>query len=166
MLGYTVHAILDAVAPVCEAGALNGCVEPLLDIFIDDIFGETSEEKEVEAIANKLKEARSTKSFESFSILAKFITPPKFSALLEPVKTVMAASESAKVARKLEEIFRNVALGLNVNPSIVLEEMLKVAYSLIAENLPLSKQGQIKVKDKHKRPQSIFILGTQVKGES
>lgn len=49
VLGYTVHTVLDNMVDKCEPGALDDCMEEMVNIFIDDIFGTVGEEKDVSA---------------------------------------------------------------------------------------------------------------------
>lgn len=47
VLGYTVHAVLRGIQPQCADGTLEDGLEEMMDIFINDVFGDVAEEKEV-----------------------------------------------------------------------------------------------------------------------
>lgn len=57
-------------------------------VLVEDLFGEVAKEREVEKIANKLPEAKTCKSFDSFEILAKFAGTRSLTALVSPLKEV------------------------------------------------------------------------------
>ncbi len=81
----------------CGAGDLDAAVDDLVAIFVDDIFGLQSEEKEEEKIKSKWKEARSTQSYDSFCLLSRILAPESFYHLMEPIKDLMATTESTSV---------------------------------------------------------------------
>ena len=98
VLGHTVHAVLDAMSFTCGAGDLDAAVDDFVAIFVDDIFGLQSEEKEEIKIKSKWREARSTQSYDSFGLLSRVLAPKSFYNLMEPIKDLMATTESASVS--------------------------------------------------------------------
>ena len=60
-------------------------------VSVEDIFGEPAREREVDKISTKLPEARSTKSFESFEIVAKKISASQLMVIMTPLKQVSCA---------------------------------------------------------------------------
>jgi len=59
-----------------------------LQVLIEDLFGEVATEREVEKIANKLPEAKTCKSFDTFEILGKFAGTQSLTVLVSPLKKV------------------------------------------------------------------------------
>ena len=57
-------------------------------MLVEDLFGEVSKEREVDKIANKLPEAKTCKSYDTFEILAKFAGTRSLTALVSPLKEV------------------------------------------------------------------------------
>lgn len=57
-------------------------------VLVEDLFGEVAKEREVEKIANKLPEAKTCKSFDTFEILAKFAGTRSLTGLVSPLKEV------------------------------------------------------------------------------
>lgn len=57
-------------------------------MLVEDLFGEAAKEREVEKIANKLPEAKTCKSFDTFEILAKFAGTRSLTGLVSPLKEV------------------------------------------------------------------------------
>ena len=52
------------------------------------MFGELAEEKEVTALTRKIAEARNIKSYDTYAILARFVSPTILLALIKPLKDV------------------------------------------------------------------------------
>ena len=65
--------------------SLNGS---FCKVLVEDLFGEAAKEREVEKIANKLPEAKSCKSFDTYEILAKFAGTRSLTGLVSPLKEV------------------------------------------------------------------------------
>ena len=61
---------------------------PFSKVLVEDLFGEAAKEREVEKIANKLPEAKTCKSFDTFEILAKFAGTRSLTGLVSPLKEV------------------------------------------------------------------------------
>lgn len=57
-------------------------------VFRDEIFGEVAEEKDVEGIKSKVFEARSSKSYDSYEFIAKYIRPESLMTMMSPLKQV------------------------------------------------------------------------------
>jgi len=54
----------------------------------DEIFSDMSDEKEVEGIKSKVFEARSSKSYESYEFMARYISTHSLVKLMGPIKKV------------------------------------------------------------------------------
>ena len=61
---------------------------PFSQVFNEELFGHVSEEKEVDGITSKLFEARTSKSFESYGILGKYLTSASVGKVIVPLKEV------------------------------------------------------------------------------
>lgn len=101
-----------------------------------DLFGQLADEKDVAKIINKTSEAKSTKSYDTFQILAQFITEKCLLDLLLPLKDVLLQSFSLKVVNKVQECLRRVVLGLVDNTFIPVETLLVFAYGTSSESIP------------------------------
>ncbi|KAJ3091156.1 U3 snoRNP protein [Quaeritorhiza haematococci] len=165
VLGYTIHALLVALIPTLETNLpeVDACIRPLVRIFVNDIFGETGEEREVEELKGKLKEMKTSKSFDSFELVAKIIGFRCVSLLLLPLKEILLETTSLKVTRKVDEIFRRIALGLNVNSNVQLADFMVFIHELITENLPLSQLDGDKQQGKKGKTFSDKLMTVQLK---
>lgn len=65
------------VNPSCSTGDVDTCLSDLLRVFVDDIFGSVAEEKEAEDMPRKLPEMKAEKSYSSFQMVARVLSPDK-----------------------------------------------------------------------------------------
>ena len=59
-----------------------------LQILLRDLFGSPAEEREVKEVICKTPEGRSTQSYNTYELAAKFLSPSLLPELLRPVKEV------------------------------------------------------------------------------
>ena len=116
VLNYSVHRLLKTLVgtksmrKMLDSGDLDVCVPVLSEIYMDELFGQIGEEKEVEAITNKVHEAKGTcKSFESYLILAKNISASMLTTFLSPLKNKLNSSQSKEVIDKISTCLRFVS---------------------------------------------------------
>ncbi|KMR04659.1 small subunit processome component 20-like protein [Lasius niger] len=136
VLVYTVQSVLLALKPHFQKFDINHNLQSILSVCKVDLFGLTAEEKEIAGIVKNVSEARSTKSFDIFHILAEFITESCLLDLILPLKEVLMKTRSYKTINKVTECLRNVTLGLADNSYIPLEQMLIFLYGIISESIP------------------------------
>ncbi|KAI8611937.1 armadillo-type protein [Chytriomyces sp. MP71] len=139
VLGFTVHHLLVGVTETFGKDGYDQSIEMLVRIFVNDIFGEISDEREVQEMNGKLKEMKRTKSFDSFELVSRVVKMHKVTTLLLPLKEIMLESNSTKTVNKIQDILRKIVSGLSSNSSLDESELLVFVHGLITENLPLSK---------------------------
>ncbi|XP_053572968.1 small subunit processome component 20 homolog [Bombina bombina] len=137
VLSFTVNLLLKGVVATLKSGQLDGCMETLLQIFNNELFGNIAEEKEVKGIVSKVMEARSSKSYDSYELLAQFVGKDQVVKLILPLKEVLEKTTSVKLSRKVHEALRRIVFGLIANTDMTAESILLLSYGLINENLPL-----------------------------
>ncbi|KAI0644852.1 armadillo-type protein [Trametes meyenii] len=145
VLAYSAHSVLVHVTSGERAAAfhtLDGCVNDVATISAEVIFGESGKDVQSEDFKTKMKEVRtsSSKGVDSLAILAKFITPPKISALLLPIRNILQETETLKVMQQVEELLRRIASGLNSNAHLVPTELLVLCHTLISQNARFLKE--------------------------
>lgn len=145
VLAYITHALLVHVTNGDHAeafGTLDDCVNDVSHVSAEVIFGESGKDVQAEEFKTKMREVRSSasKGLDSFSIIAKFITPPKISSLLIPLRDIMGQTESIKVTNLVEEVLKRISSGLNSNKHLVPAELLVLCNTLITQNARFLKQ--------------------------
>lgn len=136
VLVYTIQSVLSALKPYFQKLDINYNLQSILSVCKVDLFGLTAEEHEIVGIVKSVSEAKSTKSFDIFHILAEFITESCLLDLILPLKEMLMTTRSHKTIHKIVECLRNVTLGLADNTYIPLEQMLIFLYGIISESIP------------------------------
>uniref|UniRef100_A0A8C5PLM5 UTP20 small subunit processome component n=1 Tax=Leptobrachium leishanense TaxID=445787 RepID=A0A8C5PLM5_9ANUR len=168
VLSFTVNLLLKSLVANLKCGELDGCLDTLIQIFNQELFGNVAEEKEVKGIVSKLMEARSSKSYDSYELLAQFVGKDQVVKMIVPMKELLEQTTSLKLARKVHETLRRIMFGLVVNKDLTAESILLLCYGLISENLPLltekdkDKQSEMLRPDPRLRPQSCLLIQRQL----
>ncbi|CAK9797535.1 Small subunit processome component 20 homolog [Anthophora quadrimaculata] len=136
VLAYTVQSVLVALKPYFKKFDINQNLQSILSVCKVDLFGLSAEEKEVVGIVKNVSEARATKSFDIFHILAEYITETCLVDLIMPLKEVLMRTHSHKTIHKVVECLRNVVLGLADNTFIALDQMLIFLYGVVSKSIP------------------------------
>ncbi|KAG8138018.1 hypothetical protein E2320_003952 [Naja naja] len=163
VLTFTVHLLMKSLAnDRLKVGDLDPCIELLMEIFHRELFGEIAEEKEVKGIVSKVMEARRSKSYDSYEILAKYVGKNQVIKLILPLKEVLENTTSLKLSRKVHETLRRIVSGLIANKAMTAETVLLLSHGLISENLPLlTEKAKMKTAvppDPRLQPESCLLL--------
>ena len=162
VLAYVTHALLVHVTKpenVETFKRLDNCVEDVAHISAEVIFGEPGKDVQSEDFKTKMREVRSSgsKGLDSLAIIARFITPPKISGLLRPLRAVMQETEALKVMVKVDDVLRRLSSGLNSNEHLGPKELLVLCHTLISQNSKFQK-NVVKVSQKRKRAKGNAIV--------
>uniref|UniRef100_A0A8B9S342 UTP20 small subunit processome component n=1 Tax=Apteryx owenii TaxID=8824 RepID=A0A8B9S342_APTOW len=162
VLTFTVNLLLKGLTSKLSAGDLDPCLDILVEIFNQELFGDVAEEKEVKGIVSKVMEARKSKSYDSYEILGKYIGKGQVMKLILPLKEILESTTSLKKVRKVHEALRHIMIGLIFNSDMNAESLLLLSHGLISENLPLlTEKAKTKVApppDPRLQPESCLLL--------
>ncbi|OXB75402.1 UNVERIFIED_CONTAM: hypothetical protein H355_010604 [Colinus virginianus] len=162
VLTFTVNLLLKGLTTRLSAGDLDPCLDTLIEIFNQELFGDVAEEKEVKGIVSKVMEARKNKSYDSYEILGKYIGKGQVTKLILPLKEILDSTTSLKIVRKVHEALRHIMAGLIFNSDMNAESLLLLSHGLISENLPLlTEKAKTKVApppDPRLQPESCLLL--------
>ncbi|KAF3796079.1 Small subunit processome component 20-like protein [Nymphaea thermarum] len=168
VLGYTLNFLLSKVEP--RVYELDHCLEDLLMVVENDIFGDVGEQKEVGKIASKLKEARKKKSFETLKLIAQSITfKTNAVKLFSPVK-IHLKNPMPREKAMVEKMLHNIAEGIEGNPSVDHADLLVFIYGLIEDYLaderfqskePAALQNGTRFESEGKRKSFYDLLGNR-----
>uniref|UniRef100_A0A8C9YZT6 UTP20 small subunit processome component n=1 Tax=Sander lucioperca TaxID=283035 RepID=A0A8C9YZT6_SANLU len=137
VLTFTVYQLLSVLSPTLKSGDLDPCMNMLIDIFNNELFGPVAEEKEVKGIVSKLMEARHSKSMDSYELLAQFCSKESVTKFILPLKEILENSCSLKVCNRVSAVLRRLVLGLLVNEGMTSHDILLLCHSLVSQSLPL-----------------------------
>ncbi|EXJ91355.1 hypothetical protein A1O1_04467 [Capronia coronata CBS 617.96] len=131
VVSYTLHSILVAITPHIELGDLDYCLDDLVLVVMDDIFGAVGQEKENQDYISSMKEVKSSKSYDSMELLARSTSVGALSKLVAPIQTILSGTLNSKQVRQVDELLRRIGLGVSQNPSASKRDLLVFAYQLI-----------------------------------
>uniref|UniRef100_A0A8C4I8L6 Small subunit processome component 20 homolog n=1 Tax=Dicentrarchus labrax TaxID=13489 RepID=A0A8C4I8L6_DICLA len=137
VLTFTVYQLLTVLSPTLKSGDLDPCMNMLIDIFNNELFGAVAEEKEVKGIVSKLMEARHSKSMDSYQLLAQFCSKESVTKFILPLKEILETSSSLKVCTRVGAVLRRLVLGLLDNGGMTSQDILLLCHGLVSQSLPL-----------------------------
>ncbi|CUS08070.1 unnamed protein product, partial [Tuber aestivum] len=133
VLSFTMHSILVSVAPTYPPGALDYCVSEVVSVVMDDIFGVTGMEKDAEGYISKMREVKSSKSYDSMDLMASMTTLPYLGNLVRPIGALLKEKMNLRMSQKIDELLRRITVGLLRNKEIESEKMLIFCYEVVQE---------------------------------
>ncbi|PGH19224.1 hypothetical protein AJ80_04089 [Polytolypa hystricis UAMH7299] len=134
VLSFTVHSILVITSEHFKQGDLDDNLGELTTIVMDDIFGTVGQEKDAEGYVSKMKEVKSSKSYDSMELLAVNSSVRHLSALLRPIQTLLKEKLTSSLVKKIDELLRRIGVGLLRNPGAESRDLLVFCYEVIKES--------------------------------
>ncbi|KAH9864552.1 hypothetical protein J1614_010487 [Plenodomus biglobosus] len=153
VLSYTLHYILVKLSDQTKPGDLDYCLADIVDVVMDDTFGITGQEKDAEEYISKMKEVKSSKSFDSMDIVARSATPSHLIKLVLPIKSLLNEKLNARMVQKIDELLRRIGLGVLQNPTVNNRDILVFCFELIKETYDASTttDKKVRIDPKNKR---------------
>lgn len=133
VLSYTVHSMMVATASIFKPGDLDYCLPQIVSIIMDDIFGPTGQEKDAEEYISKMKEVRSSKSFDSMELIAKTATITHVAHLIRPLQILLEEKLDLKMIKKIDELLRRIGVGLLRNEAIESRDTLIFCFEILRD---------------------------------
>ena len=133
VLSFTVHSILVATADIFKPGDLNYCLNQIVAVIMDDIFGATGQEKDAEEYISKMKEVKSSRSYDSMELVAKTATVDNLVHLVRPLQALLEEKLDLRLVRKIDELLRRIAAGLLRNGAVQDQRVLVFCHEIIQE---------------------------------
>uniref|UniRef100_A0A1B0CGX9 Uncharacterized protein n=1 Tax=Lutzomyia longipalpis TaxID=7200 RepID=A0A1B0CGX9_LUTLO len=169
VLVVTLHGILDRLKGNFKAGDIDDNLQCILKICMENVFGESAEEREVEKIAAKTHEAKfSNKSLLILQILATNINEKCLLDILLPFKEHLSKSHSAKVVNKVQDCLGKIVIGLGENKRISTESLLIFTYGVVSESIDTLKMKmakkeltEVEREVLRRKPADIFLIADE-----
>lgn len=166
VLGFTAFRLLKVLSSNMKPGDLDPALTTVQDIFYSELFGQTADEKEVEAIKAKYFEAQFIKAYDAYQLLATYVSSRSVNQLVQPIKGVLESTHNRHIANKAEVVLQKVANGLMANSSIPIETMMvfikcwitQSTSSIVQQSKQKSKNADSKEKLQHRLPESCLLL--------
>ncbi|KAI5292026.1 U3 snoRNP protein, partial [Ascosphaera acerosa] len=159
VLSYTVHSMLVNTSEHFKPGDLDNDLELMADIVIEDIFGTVGQEKEAEEYISKMKEVKSSKSFDSMELLAKNASITRLAALVRPIQLLLQEKLTSRIVLKVDELLRRIGIGLIRNPGAESRDVLVFSYEVIKEanqqnDLPVVSE----IEDREQKRRARYLI--------
>lgn len=133
ILAYTMHTLLLAVMPEFQQGDLDYCLESMVAVIMDDIFGVSGQEKDAEDYNSKTKEVKSSKSQDSMELIASTASITQLVELVKPLQALLLEKLDLRMVRKIDELLNRIASGLQKNPAADSRDTLIFCYEVVQE---------------------------------
>ncbi|CCJ29369.1 unnamed protein product [Pneumocystis jirovecii] len=135
VLGFTVHTLLYRLQKNAVIGSINNCIDIIVEILINDIFGKVGIEKDSEEYITSMKEIKTNKSYDSFEILSSIIDLEHFCLLLKPIFKLLHEELTLEILKNIDIVFRRVSLGIFKNSLCYTRNGLRLCYNLFQEGI-------------------------------
>jgi U3 small nucleolar RNA-associated protein 20 len=136
VLAFSVHSILESTISNFQPGELDYCVEDIVDVVVEDVFGNTGKEKDMQeykADKNTKKEVKGKKSFDTMQLVASVTSLEHLVQLVRPLQALLVGSLSVKEVKYVDDLLRSVEQGVLQNPSLKNRDVLRFCYEIIQE---------------------------------
>lgn len=151
VLSYTMHTLLLAVIPEFQQGDLDYCLEPMMSVIMDDIFGAVGQEKDAEGYVSKMKEVKSSKSQDSMELIASTASITQIVDLTKPLQALLLEKLTLQTVRKIDDLLNRIASGLQKNPASESRDTLVFCYEVVQEVYKSRKPKEDKIDPKLRR---------------
>ncbi|GAB7348382.1 hypothetical protein MBLNU459_g6816t2 [Dothideomycetes sp. NU459] len=133
VMSFTVHSILVENSSTLKPGDLDSCLPDIVAVIMDDIFGVAGQEKDAEEYISKMKEVKSSKSYDSMELVSKITTLQHLGQLIRPVQTLLMEKVDLKTVKKIDELLRRVGLGTTQNAAVKDRDILIFCYEIVQQ---------------------------------
>lgn len=160
VLSFTMHSILVATTPDHAPGDLDYCLPKIVEIIMDDIFGETGQQKDAEEYTSKMEEVKSSKSYDSMELIASTATLSKLTDLVTPIRKLLQEKLNIKMVRKADQLLNRISNGLQRNRAADSRDSLIFCYEVIQDAMREVAPEQ-KTKPDHKLKKYLSTKGAK-----
>ena len=115
VLSFTLHSVLVENVSDWKNGDLDYCLQQLLEVTFEGIFGSIGQEKDNQDYTNTMREVKGNKNFDMVELLASICSPSAFFELIRPLQNILDGTVTVKQARQVDEILRRIGMGLARN---------------------------------------------------
>ncbi|TRX90063.1 hypothetical protein FHL15_008982 [Xylaria flabelliformis] len=133
VLSYTMHTILMAVIPQFQPGDIDYCLDDIMAIIMDDIFGVIGEEKDAEGYTSKTKEVKSSKSQDSMELVTRSASINRLGDLISPLRSLLLEKLDLRMVRRIDELLSRITTGLLGNSAAASRDTLIFCYEVVQQ---------------------------------
>ncbi|KAI0964885.1 armadillo-type protein [Xylaria arbuscula] len=164
VLSYTMHTILVAAIPQFQPGDIDYCLDDIMAIIMDDIFGVIGQEKDAEGYTSKTKEVKSNKSQDSMELIARTASVNRLGGLISPLRSLLLEKLDLRMVRRIDELLSRITAGLLGNSAAASRDTLIFAYEVV-QQVYASQNNQAEPKMDPKIRRYLVQKGANRSGE-
>ncbi len=167
VLSYTMHSILVETIPEYAPGDLDYCLPSIVAIIMDDIFGQTGQEKDAKAegeYTSKMKEIKNSMSYDSMELIAQTATLNRLTDLVKPIRALLDEKLNQNMLGKIDNLLSRISSGLLKNSAASERDSLIFCYEVI-QDVYASAKPQEKTKMDPKLKKYIIQTGAKRAGD-
>ncbi|KAG1731833.1 armadillo-type protein [Suillus paluster] len=169
ILAFVFHAVLTHVTSAQGSNDpaiqdLDDCAADIAHVSAEVVFGESGKDVQHEDFRTKMREVRSSssKGLDCFGLTARYVSPKRISALLLPLRSIIAETGSFKILQQVDEVLRRIASGLNSNARLTPAELLVLCNTLISQNAKFLQEVTKPKKKSNKKADAIVSLQRRI----
>uniref|UniRef100_F1KPR6 Small subunit processome component 20 n=1 Tax=Ascaris suum TaxID=6253 RepID=F1KPR6_ASCSU len=132
---FSTHALISAMQSQLSPRDLDPCLSEIMEVCNMDLFGDTADEKEVTGITKDVPEAKSSRTFDTYALLGRFMGPQSLATVLSPLKEVIESRPTAKTIKQVGQLLRRFGIGLCSNESVDPPTMLIFAFQTLKAHM-------------------------------
>ncbi|KAJ1752902.1 U3 snoRNP protein [Coemansia sp. RSA 1821] len=141
ILSYTIYTLLREVIDVLNVGDLDYTLEPLIEILIQDIFGQTGDDKDAEDWISKIREAKVHHGPDCFEMLASVTPFDNIRLMLAPLRDILRETDTPKRTKVVDSVLRRISIGISHNQAYDTKTVLVFCHNIINQYLAMSTKS-------------------------
>lgn len=163
VLSYTLQEILRGMSPRLQIGDLDDCITDIMEIIMEDLFGQVSQQKEKDSgYKSTMREAKDCKSWNSLELLCRYATfETAIMPIIDPLIEVLGDAESKKKVNKVAKALDRVANGVSFHNDINLENAMSFLFHLLIQYLEMLERKGTTSTDQTNEGDSTIIDGDE-----
>ncbi|SPO30923.1 related to UTP20  len=154
VLAFTVHSVLTHLMTSKDEPltSLDQGAKEIIEIAVEDIFGQTADDRESIGSKTTYREVKHSKSMDTFEQVSRIVTPNRMAEVLQPLRDILQQTEIPKVVRQVEECLRRISSGIPANPQFDSNRFLSLCATLIRRDAVFlqARKAETKATSRHK----------------
>ncbi|KAJ1833612.1 U3 snoRNP protein [Coemansia sp. RSA 2711] len=141
ILSYTIYVLLKEIISEVGVGDLDYTLDLLVEILIQDVFGQVGEDKDSEEWITRMHEARVHHGPDCFEMLASVTSLDNVRSMLAPLRDILRETETPKRTRVVDNVLRRITIGINHNKAYDTKAVLIFCHGVINQYLAMSTKS-------------------------
>ncbi|KJH45862.1 hypothetical protein DICVIV_08090 [Dictyocaulus viviparus] len=160
VMTYTVHTLIAAMQEFLKSGDLDACLDDVVDIIVQETFGNVSEEKEVGEIKAEVREAKKNMAPGTMFLLGRFVSSSAVGTLLNRFECIVGSLTSSKMISRARNLLSMFSNGIRDNQGFALFSQLFLIHQTLVTNISKQEVPAKKpiIVDNVERPESCLLL--------